>query len=329
MTDQAFKKTEEVFLNFETNLSPDGEPPKTGKGIRVAFYQGEGKIGTAEAVEYNMNRLEFVAEKAKWYRSHIVVFPEKYNTGYAITVKMRDEFAETKDGKSIVRAQKVAKKLEIAIILPYPERDNSRGEEKFYDSIAFIGPDGKLLANYRKTHLYGKAERRNYSFGDEWPPVFKINGFPVGILNCYEMENPLLYAYLVLKKDAKLIIGPTAADHHFPLATKPPTPTLVPYPDAARYALPAMAHMLRIFTAYANRRGVEYVPDVGWWRYAGNTSVFAPNADVILKAGTQQQFMDTLFVVDCNPDQHKPFSPEGNFLDDNRVQLADEMLPGK
>ncbi|GAA3064949.1 hypothetical protein GCM10020254_06080 [Streptomyces goshikiensis] len=47
------------------------------------------------------------------------------------------------------------------MVLPYPERDGS----DFYDSISVIAADGQVAANYRKTHLYGAAERRNYSFG--------------------------------------------------------------------------------------------------------------------------------------------------------------------
>ncbi|MDW4910911.1 nitrilase-related carbon-nitrogen hydrolase [Streptomyces sp. ADMS] len=113
----------------------------------------------------------------------------------------------------------------LAVVLPYPERD----EALFYDSISVITADGQVTANYRKTHLYGAAERRNYSFGQELPPVVSLNDVEVGILNCYECEFPPLYQYLA-ERGAKIVLGPTAADGHFRLADgtmscSSPTPT--------------------------------------------------------------------------------------------------------
>ncbi|WP_460307573.1 nitrilase-related carbon-nitrogen hydrolase [Actinocorallia aurea] len=90
--------------------------------------------------------------------------------------------------------------------MPYPEQDGDR----FYDSIAVADAGGALIANYRKTHLYGAAERRNYSFGQELPPVVEVNGVKTGVLNCYECDFPPLYQYLA-EQGAQLVVGPTAA----------------------------------------------------------------------------------------------------------------------
>lgn len=76
-----------------------------------------------------------------------------------------------------------------------------------------IASDGLVAANYRKTHLYGAAERRNYSFGQDLPPVVDLNGVAVGVLNCYECEFPPLYQYLA-EQGATIVLGPTAADGH-------------------------------------------------------------------------------------------------------------------
>ncbi|WP_097935169.1 MULTISPECIES: nitrilase-related carbon-nitrogen hydrolase [unclassified Streptomyces] len=107
----------------------------------------------------------------------------------------------------------------------YPEREGG----DFYDSISVVAADGQVVANYRKTHLYGAAERRNYSFGQELPPLVAINGMSVGVLNCYECEFPPLYQYLA-EHGAQIVLGPTAADWHFRLADG--TMSRVPYQDA-------------------------------------------------------------------------------------------------
>jgi predicted amidohydrolase len=299
-------------------------PPEYGKGLRLSIYQGEGPVGTPEAVDENLARMAEVVDKAKSYRVHICIFPEKYNTGYAITLEQCHALAETVDGRSIRRAQEVAVENKTAIVLPYPEVDRSGAEPKYYDAIAFIGPDGALLANYRKTHLYGAAERRNYSFGNELPPVNEINGFPVGLLNCYECEFPPLYQHLA-ESGARLVIGPTAADHHFTLADG--TESQVPYQDATRHIIPAMASVWKLFVCYANRRGWEGVP-AGWWQYLGNSGLWAPNGETVIKAGPDEQHHDSLLIADCRPEDHPPFSPEGNHLKDNRLGLIKELKQG-
>jgi predicted amidohydrolase len=296
-------------------------PPVFGKGVRLAMYQGEEAVGTYEAVTANLQRLEEVVAKAYDYQSQICAFPEKYNTGYAITLEQRDQLAETCDGSSIQRTQAIARKYNMAIVLPYPEVDRNKN---YYDSIAFIDANGNLISNYRKTHLYGAAERRNYSFGNELPPVNQVNGFAIGILNCYECEFPPLYQYLA-EKGTQLVIGPTAADNHFTLADG--TESQVPYQDATKHIIPAMASIWKMFVAYVNRRGWEQVP-AGWWQYQGNSGIWAPNGDVILQAGISEQRYDSLFIADCIPENYPPFSPEGNHLKDNRLSLNLELRTG-
>jgi len=300
-------------------------PPEEGQGVRLAIFQGEGPVGTEEAVETNLSRMAEVVAKARAYAVHVCIFPEKFNTGYAITLDQCHALAETVDGRSVTRARQVAGENKVAVILPYPEVDRSGAEPNYYDSIAVAGPDGSLLANYRKTHLYGAAERRNYSFGNEFPPIVAINGFPTGIINCYECEFPPLYQYLA-EKGARLVIGPTAADYHFTLSDG--TESQVPYQDATRHIIPAMASVWKLFVCYANRRGWEGVL-AGWWQYQGNSGLWAPNGETVIKAGPEEQLDDSLLIADCRPEDHAPFSPEGNHLFDNRLRLVPKLEKGR
>jgi predicted amidohydrolase len=279
----------------------------------VGLFQGQGAVGSPEAVRENLERLVEVTELAASYGCQVLVFPEKYTTGYAIDPGQCRELAEYREGPSVERARLAAKENQLALVLPYPERDGTQ----FYDSISVIAADGQVAANYRKTHLYGAAERRNYSFGQDLPPVVELNGVAVGVLNCYECEFPPLYQYLA-EQGAKVVLGPTAADGHFRLADG--TMSQVPYQDATRHIIPAMASIWRLFVAYANRRGWEQVP-AGAWQYQGNSGIWGPDGEALVAAAAEDRQHDCLLIADCLPAAVPPFSPEGHHPTDNRLAL--------
>jgi len=308
--------------------------PKKGNGIRLAVFQAQRPVGSKEAVKQNLDEMENVLKAAKGYQVHVVSFPELYITGYSITQDQLQQLAETVDGPIISKACKLAKKYGVGIIYPYPEVGTKNGKACYYDSIAMIGPDGDIRFNYRKIHLYGAAERKNYEFGTELPKVTKINGFKVGILNCYECEFPSLYKHLA-EQGAQLVVGPTAADGHFLLTnlkdkstTAERKPTQVSYPDATKHIMPAMAAVYRMFVCYSNRRGWENV-SAGSWEYRGNSVILGPEGDPIVKAETDDQTVDLLLIADCIPENHLPFSPEGSHLHDDRLTQSKKLLPGK
>ncbi|NHD17009.1 MULTISPECIES: nitrilase-related carbon-nitrogen hydrolase [unclassified Actinopolyspora] len=295
------------------------EPPYAGSGLRLGIFQAENPVGTPEAVEKNLRRLHEAVRMAGTYRCQLTVFPECYVTGYALSPEECQQLAEPSSGNTVSTARELSLRHETAIALPYVERA-ARGT--VHDSIALVS-DGELVANYRKTHLYGAAERANFTAGTELPPVCKINQYPVGLLNCYECEFPPLYQNLV-QRGAGLVVGPTAADQHFVLHDG--TPTQVPYPDATEHIIPAMASVWRVFVAYANRRGWEST-ERGHWQYRGNSGVWAPDGSALVTAGPEERAVDSLLVSDCVPDRIPPFSPEGDHYSDLRVSLREELLP--
>ncbi|WP_019854609.1 nitrilase-related carbon-nitrogen hydrolase [Actinopolyspora mortivallis] len=295
------------------------EPPYAGSGIRLGIFQAETRVGTPEAVEANLQRMHEALRVAASYRCQLVVFPECYVTGYALSPEECARLAEPSSGHTVTTACELSRSHGTAIALPYVERSRSG---TVHDSIALVS-EGELVANYRKTHLYGAAERANFTAGSELPPVSKINQYPVGLLNCYECEFPPLYQSLV-QRGAGLIVGPTAADQHFVLHDG--TPTQVPYPDATAHIIPAMASVWRVFVAYANRRGWEST-ERGNWQYRGNSGVWAPDGSTLMAAGPEERSVDSLLVGDCVPDEIPPFSPEGDHFSDLRMPLRDELLP--
>lgn len=304
-----------IYLN-RTKL----KRPERGKGVRIALYQGECPAGTAEAIRENISKLEAIAKEASAMGVQALSFPELYLSGYALNLELVRELAEEVDGASMTIIAGIAKKYHIAIICPYPERDCSSGCEIFYDSIACFDNDGNLLHNYRKVHLFGEAEKINFTSGyapednaDALFPVLNVANFPLGILNCYEAEFPELARLLALK-GAKLIIIPTAADYFYTLPDG--RRTSVPYPDVSKTLLPAHSYENHIFIAYINRYGYETV-NGNSWHYRGNSVICGPHGWPLLAARPEE----TLLVCDIIPEDFGPTHPEGDYLTDRIPEL--------
>ena len=298
-------------------------PPGSGEGIRLAIFQSERPVGMPNAVRENIDRLEKAVKDVLRFSVQIISFPELYIEGYTMTPDVVRSLAEPVDGQSITRVRQIAEENGISIVCPYAEREDFQGEMRYYDSIAFVGPDGTLLHNYRKTHLFGMAERRNYNFGytDGEGDAFrisKVNGFPIGILNCYEAEFFELSRILALE-GAKLIIIPTAADYYYKLADG--TRTAVPYPDITRNLIPAHAYENNCFVAYCNRSGTERVGS-GSWQYRGNSIICGPHGDIILAARNE----DTVLIADVVPGDYGPTHPEGDYLKNRRPELYRKLV---
>ncbi len=164
--------------------------------IRLGLYQGYGPAGDMAAIYHNLSVLRDAAVNANKYGVHLLSFPELFLTGYDVTDSaVAHKLAEKIQSEGVLeQVAAIAADNRIAIICPYPEAAIVAGQRRFYDSIIVYGPDGQLLKNYRKTHLWGGDERNNWSFGYVYPEegeaytVFNINGIKIGVLNCYEAE---------------------------------------------------------------------------------------------------------------------------------------------
>ncbi|MCD4681520.1 MAG: hypothetical protein K8S00_14155 [Bacteroidales bacterium] len=268
------------YRELQYRMSVYGDVPEHGSGLRLGIYQIEAACADGATVK-NMELLEEAVKQAKKFDVQLLSFPELYVTGYTLSPEDAKNVAEYKTGSSITKACEIAKKFNIALLVPYAEKvDEDDGVTRYYDAIAVIKETGELLNSYRKTHLYGQQERDNWSCGTSDYPVYNIFDFPVGVLNCYECEFPELQRILALN-GAKLIVGPTAADNYYKLPDG--QRSAVPYPDVSEILIPASAYANNIFFAYSNRTGYEKRGD-DQWHYCGNSIICGPHGDIIVKA---------------------------------------------
>jgi predicted amidohydrolase len=95
------------------------------------------------------------------------------------------------------------------------------GQDRLYNTTVVFGPDGEIIATYRKIHMFDVDLDEDTSYresatiapGDDIVTV-DIDGVTVGLTICYDLRFPELYRILALK-GADLILAPAA----FTLAT--------------------------------------------------------------------------------------------------------------
>jgi predicted amidohydrolase len=310
----------------------NGNPPKRSQGIRLVVYQPQaGLSGSKEAIQESLKTLKQKAYIAKSeYKAQIISFPELFLSGYAFENNKVAYNICLKVEEAVNYIAPIAKKIGIAIICPYPEKSMVNGEEKYYDAMVIIDENGKLLKNYRKTHLWGPDEQRLWSFGynsaseGEAYSVVKVNDFPIGVLNCYEAEFAELTRTLVTK-GAKLVVIPTAADLRAVVEGEWTTQT---YPDISKNLIPARALENEVFVAYNNYTGIGYImkdkEKVDQVEYLGNSVIADPHGKIMTDARNEDEVM---LIADCISEDYAPTHPCGtNYIKDRRPSLYNQLI---
>lgn len=216
--------------------------------------------------------LEIIAERARRAAeagAQLVIFPELALTGYGLEAVRMAELAEPCDGPGGARIAAVARDHRIAICYGYPERAG----DAVYNAAALIGADGILLANHRKTHLFGDSERRVFQFGQRPVTLARVAGLTVGVMICYEVEFPELARRVVLA-GAELLAVPTA------------TASYGPQSRFSEMLIATRAIENNCFIAYSN-----YCGDDGRHRYMGKSIVAGPLTDIYALAGAGEELL--------------------------------------
>jgi deaminated glutathione amidase len=145
----------------------------------------------------------------------VVVLPENF-AYFGDEPGKRDVAESLEGGGPIVSALRdAARAMKLTIIAGgFPER--SPDPARPYNTCAAFGPDGQVLARYRKVHLFdvdladGTSYRESActSAGDA-PVTLSIDAVNVGLSVCYDLRFPELYRALSLA-GADVLVVPAA-----------------------------------------------------------------------------------------------------------------------
>ncbi|MBN1908187.1 MAG: carbon-nitrogen hydrolase family protein [Pirellulales bacterium] len=211
-----------VLLLGGHGFAPAAEPPTAESGaIRTAglIFQ-PAKWDKDE----NTRRLDIAIRKAQKDGAQLVVTPEGALEGYVVNEVIRatgekrqeltDRFntlAEPIDGPHIRHFQELCKELNIHLVLGFLEAD----EGKTYNTAVVIGPEGKIIGKYRKTHFaqgYSHGDKKgdnppSYTRGTEYP-VFDVGSAKMGVMICFDRRVPKVARRLV-ENGAQIIVNPS------------------------------------------------------------------------------------------------------------------------
>lgn len=223
--------------------------------MKLALWQGN---SPAANLEIALTQAEQALTAAATMGAAALVLPEIWLQGYnQPDIPAR---AIPLDSPPMHRLAQAAKRTRTAIAVGYAERDG----DSVYNAAACFGPDGALLANYRKIQLYGCRERSLYRPGCAYA-TFPLAGEKAALLICYDIEfAPHVKA--LADRSVTTILAPTA--------------NMAPFTHVIRHTVPAMAANHGVTIAYANYCGQE-----GDLEYLGGSLIAGPHGEVLAQAG--------------------------------------------
>ncbi|MFF7975151.1 nitrilase-related carbon-nitrogen hydrolase [Streptomyces sp. NPDC007905] len=262
--------------------------------MRTALLQSSGRPGS---IVENLKVLDEAAGRAAAAGAVLLAAPEMFLTGYAIGDAIA-RLAEPADGDSADAVAEIATRHGLALAYGYPERDG----ETVYNSAQLISADGTRLANYRKTHLFGSAERDHFTPGEQSLVQARLGGLTVGIMICYDVEFPEnARAHALAGTD--LLVVPTANMH--------------PFQFVAESMVPVRAWENQMYVAYVNRVGPE-----GEFEFFGLSALAGPDGIARTRAGRGEE----LVLADVDP-AFLAASREANpYLKDRRPGLYGSLV---
>jgi predicted amidohydrolase len=168
----------------------------------------------------------------------------------------------------VVSLQGIAAELSIAIVSGVSERDGS----SIYNSQVLIDPKGKIVAKYRKTHLYAVApveEQTCFAPGDALAS-FALGDLRFGFSICYDLRFPELYRKLATDQNVCAFLISSAW----------------PFPRVEHFRVLALARAIenQSYVIASNRVGKD---DDSW--FCGSSAIIDPRGVVIAAASADRE----------------------------------------
>lgn len=166
-----------------------------------------GQITVAQDSASNLKACRALMEKAAWEGARLIVFPEGVIARNPADGAWTRKHAEPLDGPFVSGILKATCDLPIAVSCTV--HVPAGGADGKVWNIHIVASDGKLIAAYKKLHLYdafAAKESDNVVPGEEVPPLVEIDGWKFGLMTCYDVRFPELAKRLALNGADALLL---------------------------------------------------------------------------------------------------------------------------
>lgn len=200
--------------------------------------------------------------------SDLVLLPELWPCGF-FAFGHYETNSEPADGPTVQAMQAKARDLRAYLLMgSFVERDR----HNLYNTTLLLGPDGQVLARYRKIHLFGyqSEEKRLLRRGDDVTIVPTPWG-KAGLATCYDLRFPELFR-LLLDRGAEFFLVVSAW----------PQPRLEAWTLFNR----ARAHENLAFLFSCNCCGQQ-----GSHRYGGHSLFVDPRGKILAEGGDSETIL--------------------------------------
>jgi N-carbamoylputrescine amidase len=175
--------------------------------VTVAAIQ----LAFGDDIEANIAKVEARVREAAAKGAQVILPPELFEGPYFCRVEDESLFANAKaagEHKAVLAMQRLAAELKVSIPTSFFEADGPH----HYNSLAMIGPDGKVQGVYRKSHIPdgpGYEEKFYFRPGNTGFKVWDGPRARLGVGICWDQWYPETARAMMLM-GAEILFYPTA-----------------------------------------------------------------------------------------------------------------------
>jgi N-carbamoylputrescine amidase len=276
--------------------------------ITVAALQ----LAFGEDVAENIANVSELVREAADKEAQVILPPELFEGPYFCRVEDEGLFAAARpvaEHPSVKAMRQLAEELRVWIPTSFFEADGPH----YYNSLAMIGPDGKVEGVYRKSHIPdgpGYEEKFYFRPGNTGFKVWQGAGTTLGVGVCWDQWYPETARAMMLM-GAEILFYPTA------IGSEPHDPEL----DTSRLWRRAMiGHAVSnvVPVVAANRIGSE-----GGQIFYGHSFICDERGDILAEFGKEES---GVLVATLDIDQAKRHRAAFGFFRDRRPELYGRLV---
>lgn len=167
--------------------------------FKISLGQMDVKLGDPAA---NLATVTRMTEEARRLGSDAVIFPELWSTGYDLT--RAGQYASDLRSGLFADLSTLAARTGIHLL---GSTLSLLGENKFGNTLTVFSPEGRLLADYSKTHLFRLMDEEKYLTAGDKPVLVDLPFGRAGLAICYDLRFPELFAAVAARTDLFVVVA--------------------------------------------------------------------------------------------------------------------------